>query len=92
MSPLVPADADKGKPVRRKADGSQHRAADRQRLVSAARPPDVPLFVYGYLEGASAPRMRMEETFGTQGMAWTVEHDFAVGPADRIGGWFNPGA
>ena len=92
VSPLVPADADKANPFSGKLTVLSTAQLTGNGWYLLPDPQDVPLFVYGYLEGASAPRMRMEETFGTQGMAWTVEHDFAVGPADRIGGWFNPGA
>src|SRR5690606_26391084 len=47
-----------------------------------ADPADAPCFVYGYLEGASAPRARMEEPFGRQGMQISLEHDFGVGAID----------
>lgn len=57
-----------------------------------ADPADVPNFVYGFLSGFDAPRMRMDEPFGQQGMALTVEHDFGVGAIDFRGGWKNPGA
>ncbi len=57
-----------------------------------ADPADAPCFVYGYLEGASAPRARMEEPFGRQGMQISLEHDFGVGAIDYRGGWKNAGA
>lgn len=57
-----------------------------------ADPADVPCFVYGYLEGASAPRTRMEEPFGRQGMQLSLEHDFGVGAIDFRGGFKNAGA
>lgn len=57
-----------------------------------ASPADVPCFVYGYLEGANAPRTRMEEPFGTQGMRLSLEHDFGVGAIDYRGGYKNAGA
>jgi ATP-dependent protease ClpP protease subunit len=57
-----------------------------------ADPADVPNFVYGYLEGASAPRTRMEEPFGRQGMQLSIEHDFGVGGIDFRGGYKNAGA
>lgn len=50
-----------------------------------------PCFVYGFLEGREAPRMRTEEPFGTQGFRMTVEHDFGFGAADFRGGYKNPG-
>lgn len=49
-------------------------------------------FVYGYLNGAEAPRIRMDEPFGQQGMAMTVEHDFGLGAIDFRGTYANPGA
>ena len=57
-----------------------------------ADPEDVPCFVYGYLEGAAAPRTRMEEPFGRQGMQLSLEHDFGVGAIDYRGGYKNAGA
>ncbi|MDS9468206.1 ATP-dependent Clp protease proteolytic subunit [Paracoccus sp. MBLB3053] len=50
-----------------------------------------PCWVYGFLEGQEAPRVRTEEPFGTQGFSMTVEHDFGFGAADHRGGWKNPG-
>jgi ATP-dependent protease ClpP protease subunit/phage major head subunit gpT-like protein len=57
-----------------------------------ADPADVPCFVYGFLSGFDAPRMRMDEPFGQQGMALSVEHDFGVGAIDFRGGYKNSGA
>lgn len=57
-----------------------------------ADPADVPNFVFGFLSGFDAPRMRMDEPFGQQGMALSVEHDFGVGAIDFRGGYKNPGA
>jgi ATP-dependent protease ClpP protease subunit len=57
-----------------------------------ADPSDVPNFVYGYLSGYEAPRMRMDEPFGYQGTALTIEHDFGVGAVDFRGGYKNAGA
>ncbi|GGE26642.1 ATP-dependent protease ClpP, protease subunit [Gemmobacter megaterium] len=57
-----------------------------------ADPADLPCFVYGYLEGAAAPRTRMEEPFGRQGMQLSIEHDFGVGAIDFRGGYKNAGA
>lgn len=61
-------------------------------LLCGADRPGGALWVHGFLEGQSAPRLRTEETFGTQGMAMTVEHDFGMGGVDFRGGWKNPGA
>lgn len=49
-------------------------------------------FVWGLLDGYSAPRMRMDEPFGTQGMSFSVEHDFGVGAVDHRFGFKNAGA
>lgn len=56
-----------------------------------ADPADAPCFVYGYLDGASAPRTRIEEPFGKQGMQISIEHDFGVGAVDYRGGYKNAG-
>jgi hypothetical protein len=57
-----------------------------------ADPADAPVYKYGFLDGYTAPRIRMDEPFGTQGMAMTVEHDFGVGAIDYRGAYKNPGA
>ena len=49
-------------------------------------------FRHGYLRGRSAPRVRVEEPFGTQGTAMTLEHDFGCAGANYRGGYKNPGA
>lgn len=50
-----------------------------------------PCWIYGYLEGAEAPRVRTKEPFGTQGFSMTVEHDFGLGAVDYRGGYKNAG-
>ena len=57
-----------------------------------ADPADVPCFIYGFLDGFEAPRVRIEEPFGMQGAAITVEHDFGCGAIDFRGGYKNAGA
>lgn len=47
---------------------------------------------YGLLDGYEAPRVRMEEPFGRQGFAMSVEHDFGVGATDHRFGFKNAGA
>lgn len=47
---------------------------------------------YGMLDGYDAPRVRMDEPFGRQGFAMSVEHDFGVGATDYRFGYKNPGA
>lgn len=48
-------------------------------------------FMYGYLQGDAGPRMRMDEPFGLQGVAYSVERDFGCGAIDKRGVWKNPG-
>lgn len=49
-------------------------------------------FQYGLLDGFSGPRMRIDEPFGIQGVAVSLEHDFGCGAVDFRGGWRNTGA
>ncbi|WP_367354112.1 phage major capsid protein [Agrobacterium pusense] len=46
---------------------------------------------WGYLEGYEAPRVRMDEPFGSQGFSMSVEHDFGCGATDFRFGYHNPG-
>jgi hypothetical protein len=57
-----------------------------------ASPDEAPVYRWGLLDGYAAPRIRMDEPFGTQGLQMTVEHDFGVGAIDYLGGYKNPGA
>lgn len=61
-------------------------------LFASADRPGGACYVYGYLDGAEAPRIRTEEPFGQQGMALTLEHDFGFGVIDYRGAYKNPGA
>jgi len=56
-----------------------------------ASPADLPCFEWGLLEGYSAPRMRMDEPFGMQGVKVSLEHDFGCGAIDFRGAYRNPG-
>lgn len=47
---------------------------------------------WGLLDGYTAPRMRIDEPFGTQGVAVSLEHDFGCGAIDFRYGYRNPGA
>lgn len=49
-------------------------------------------FVYGYLNGAEAPRLRTDQPFGVQGWSMTLEHDFGFGAVDFRGTYKNAGA
>lgn len=49
-------------------------------------------FVYGYLNGAEAPRLRTDQPFGVQGWSMTLEHDFGLGAVDFRGTFKNAGA
>ncbi len=57
-----------------------------------ADPARVPCFIYGFLNGASGPRVRTYEPFGVQGVQVSLEHDFGVGAIDFRGAYRNPGA
>lgn len=49
-------------------------------------------FEWGLLDGYSAPRFRMDEPFGVQGVAFSLEHDFGCGAIDFRAGYKNAGA
>lgn len=49
-------------------------------------------FRWGLLSGYTAPRIRMENPFGQQGSAMSVEHDFGTGGIDWRAGYRNAGA
>ncbi|MBN8291034.1 Clp protease ClpP [Rhodobacter sp. NTK016B] len=91
VSPLVPADAAKVNPFAGKLTVLSSAELKGNGWYLLTDPADAAQFVFGFLEGASGPRMRMEEPFGRSGMSWSLEHDFAAGSAGRVGGWFNPG-
>src|SRR5699024_1837244 len=57
-----------------------------------ADPAEVPVFMYGYLQGEEGPRLRTDEPFGQQGVAYSVELDFGCGATDYRGGYKNAGA
>ncbi|MGY3558462.1 hypothetical protein ACVWXP_001731 [Bradyrhizobium sp. USDA 4463] len=57
-----------------------------------ANPSQVPCFIYGFLNGASGPRTRIDSPFGQQGVRMSLEHDFGVGAIDYRGFYRNPGA
>ncbi|WP_127109923.1 head maturation protease, ClpP-related [Pararhodobacter zhoushanensis] len=92
VAPLTPADADKANPFSGKLEVMSTAELTGNGWYLLANPADAALFVFGFLEGSSAPRMRQEDVFGRAGMSWTLEHDFGAGAAGRVGGWFNGGA
>jgi hypothetical protein len=53
--------------------------------VDQARPSHA--FKHGYLDGYRAPRVRVEDPFGTQGTALSIEHDFACGAVGYMGAY-----
>jgi hypothetical protein len=58
-----------------------------------ADPAAAPIYVYGYVNGQTAPQIRVHQYVpGTDGIKVEVVHDFAVGAIGFRGGWFNPGA
>lgn len=48
-------------------------------------------FRWGLLSGYTAPRVRIDDPFGTQGTQMSVEHDFGCGGIEWRGGYRNPG-
>jgi len=50
-----------------------------------------PVYVYGYLDGAEAPRVGTNPIQGVDGIEISILFDFGVGAIDWRGGWFNPG-
>jgi hypothetical protein len=57
-----------------------------------ADPGSAPVFVFGYLEGNTAPRLSTRDPWSVQGIAVKVEHDFGVAAIDYRGGYRNAGA
>lgn len=49
-------------------------------------------WAWGLLDGYNAPRLRMENKFGVQGVGISLEHDFGCGAVDYRFGYRNPGA
>lgn len=57
-----------------------------------ADPAVAPVFVWGMLDGYNAPRLRIENPFGVQGVGISLEHDFGCGAIDFRGAHRNAGA
>jgi HK97 family phage prohead protease len=57
-----------------------------------ADPAMLPVFVWGLLDGYTAPRLRLDNPFGVQGVGVSLEHDFGAGAIDFRGAYRNPGA
>ncbi len=55
-----------------------------------AEPSAAPVFVWGMLDGYEAPRMRIENPFGVQGVGISLEHDFGCGAIDYRGAYRSP--
>jgi hypothetical protein len=53
-------------------------------------PMRVPVFMYGFLNGANGPRTRTFEPFGVQGIKISLEHDFGCGAIDYRGAYRSP--
>jgi ATP-dependent protease ClpP protease subunit len=71
---------------------SAHITGNEWYLFTPPAQPGGAVFTYGFLNGASGPRIRTDEPFGRQGMSLSVEHDFGLGAIDFRGAWKNPGA
>ncbi len=56
-----------------------------------ADPAALPVFVWGMLDGYTAPRLRIENPFGVQGVGVSLEHDYGCGAIDFRGGYRNGG-
>ena len=56
-----------------------------------ADPETAPVFVCGFLEGATGPQVATGPIQGVDGVEINVVFDFGVGAVDWRGGWFNPG-
>jgi hypothetical protein len=54
-------------------------------------PLSVPVYVYGYLNGAEGPQVTTGPVSGVDGVEVSVIFDFGVGAIDWRGAWFNPG-
>jgi HK97 family phage prohead protease len=57
-----------------------------------ADPAVLPVWVWGMLDGYTAPRLRIDNPFGVQGVGVSLEHDFGAGAIDFRGAYRNPGA
>lgn len=57
-----------------------------------ADPAVLPVWVWGMLDGYTAPRLRIDNPFGVQGVGVSLEHDFGAGSIDFRGAYRNPGA
>lgn len=55
-----------------------------------AEPSRLPVFAYGFLNGASGPRIRTFEPFGYQGIKMSLELDFGCGAIDFRGAYRSP--
>lgn len=44
-------------------------------------------FKHGYLDGYRAPRVRVDDPFGSQGTSLSIEHDFACGAVGYMGAY-----
>ncbi len=44
-------------------------------------------FRHGYLDGYRAPRVRVQDPFGSQGTSMTIEHDFGCGAVGHMGAY-----
>lgn len=55
-------------------------------------PAQVPVFAYGFLAGATGPRIRTEEPFGYQGVRTSLEVDFGCGAIDFRGAYKDAGS
>ena len=64
---------------------------DKQWYLSVGAEKKTSVMRHGYLDGSGAPRIRVTEPFGTQGLSVTLEHDFGVGGVNHRGAYKNAG-
>lgn len=92
VTAITPAQSDKVNPFSGRLRVVGTAQIDGNAWYLFAEPSMLPVFEYGLLEGYTAPRMRIDEPFGVQGMSVSVEHDFGCGAIDFRGAYKNAGA
>lgn len=92
LAPIVAAEGAKVNPFASKLQQITEASITGNAWELYADPDVLPVFHYGYLEGASGPRVMTHEPFNTDGMAFRVTLDFYSGATDYRGAYRNPGA
>lgn len=92
LAPIVAAEGAKVNPFASKLQQVTEASLTGNGWELYADPEVLPVFHYGYLEGAAGPRVMTHEPFNTDGMAFRVTLDFYSGATDYRGAYRNPGA